>query len=88
MLGDRRARASFAGGGRGGAPVGARPATGDVRPGERVPRVVLTDAAGHVLGSLCVYGDEPRSWTDHDVDMMTALAEAVADELEDAADQR
>ena len=48
--------------------------------------VVLTDAAGHILGSLCVYGAEPRSWTDHDVDTLTALAEAVADELEDDAD--
>lgn len=48
--------------------------------------VVLTDAAGHILGSLCVYGGEPRRWTDADVDVLTALAEAVADELEDHAD--
>ena len=48
--------------------------------------VVLTDAAGHILGSLCVYGGEPRSWTDADIDTMTALAEAIADELEDNAE--
>lgn len=49
--------------------------------------VVLTDAAGHILGSLCVFGGEPRAWTDADVDMLTAVAEAVADELEDEADR-
>ena len=43
---------------------------------------VLTDAAGHVLGSLCVYGDEPRHWSDEDIDALTVLAEAVATELE------
>ena len=47
--------------------------------------VVLTDAPGNILGSLCVYGGEPRSWTDADVDVMTALAEAVAEQLEDDA---
>ncbi len=47
--------------------------------------VVLTDSPGHILGSLCVYGREPRTWTDQDVDTLTALGEAVADELEDAA---
>lgn len=47
--------------------------------------VVLTSAAGHVLGSLCVYGGDPRSWSDDDVHMLTAVAEAVADELEDNA---
>ncbi len=49
--------------------------------------VVLTDAAGHILGSLCVYSGEPRRWTDDDVDRLTAVAEAVADELEDQADR-
>lgn len=47
--------------------------------------VVLTDAPGNILGSLCVYGGEPRSWTDEEVDAMTALAEAVAEQLEDDA---
>ena len=47
--------------------------------------VVLTDSPGHILGSLCVYGSEPRRWTDQDVDVLTALGEAVADELEDTA---
>ena len=49
--------------------------------------VVLTDSPGRVLGSLCVYGGEPRSWSDADIDMLTAVAESVADELEDNADQ-
>jgi GAF domain-containing protein len=48
--------------------------------------VVLTDAAGNVLGSLCAYGDQPRTWDDDDCDTLTALAEVVAAELEDAAD--
>ena len=43
---------------------------------------VLTDAAGHVLGSLCVYGGEPRHWSDGDIDALTVLAEAVSTELE------
>jgi GAF domain-containing protein len=47
--------------------------------------VVLTDAPGHVLGSLCVYDPEPRSWSDVDVETLTAVAEAVADELEHEA---
>ena len=50
--------------------------------------VVLTDAAGHVLGSLCVYGSQPRRWRDEDCETLTAVAEAVAEELEDLADQR
>lgn len=48
--------------------------------------VVLTDSAGHVIGSLCAYGDQPRSWGDSDCETLTALGEAVADELEQLAD--
>ncbi len=44
--------------------------------------VVLTDAAGHVLGSVCVYGGTPRRWSDEDIDALNVLAEAVATELE------
>ena len=44
--------------------------------------VVLTDAAGHVLGSVCVYGGKPRHWSDEDINALTVLAEAVATELE------
>ena len=44
--------------------------------------VVLTDAAGHVLGSVCVYGGAPRHWSDEDINALTVLAEAVATELE------
>lgn len=47
--------------------------------------VVLTDSPGHILGSLCVYGGQPRTWSDADVEMLTALAEAVAEDLEDLA---
>jgi GAF domain-containing protein len=47
--------------------------------------VVLTDAPGNVLGSLCVYDGQPRPWTGADVDVLTAVAESVADELEDNA---
>jgi GAF domain-containing protein len=47
--------------------------------------VVLTDSAGHVLGSLCVFGDQPRTWEDADCDMLTALGETLADELEHVA---
>lgn len=48
--------------------------------------VVLTDAAGHVLGSLCVFGGEPRQWADRDCEILSSVADAVAEELEDAAD--
>jgi GAF domain-containing protein len=44
--------------------------------------VVLTDAAGHVLGSVCMYGGKPRHWSDEDINALTVLAEAVATELE------
>ena len=47
--------------------------------------VVLTDSPGNIIGSLCVYDAEPRTWDDRDVDVLTAVAEAIADELEDAA---
>lgn len=50
--------------------------------------VVLTDAPGNILGSLCVFGGEPREWTDAEVDVLTALAEAVADQLEDDAEHQ
>lgn len=47
--------------------------------------VILTDSPGHILGSLCVFDSAPRRWSHHDVEVLTAVAEAVADELEDAA---
>lgn len=47
--------------------------------------VILTDSPGHILGSLCVFGSQPRSWTDADVEALTAIAEAVADDMEDLA---
>ena len=43
--------------------------------------VILRDANKHVLGSLCVFDPEPRTWTDAQVDVLAILAESVADEL-------
>lgn len=48
--------------------------------------VVLTDAAGQVLGSLCVFGSEPRGWADSDCEILATVADAVAEELEHTAD--
>ena len=43
--------------------------------------VPLTDADGHVLGSLCAIDGEPRSWTDDDLEALTDLAAACSSEL-------
>jgi PAS domain-containing protein len=50
--------------------------------------VLLSDAAGYALGSLCVYDDVPHPWSDADVETLTALAEALSAELasDDAVD--
>lgn len=50
--------------------------------------VILTDAAGHVLGSLCVYDSQPRAWRDEHCEILTAVADAVADDLEDVVAER
>ncbi|MCW2501022.1 MAG: putative sensor protein [Frankiales bacterium] len=47
--------------------------------------VVLTDAAGQVLGSLCVYDPQPRAWSPEQVADLTAIGDAVSAELEQHA---
>ncbi len=42
----------------------------------------LTDRDGRIIGSLCVYGPEPREWPDSDVAILRQLASAVVTELE------
>ncbi len=37
---------------------------------------------GHVLGALCVYGSEPRAWSDDDVTTLRQLAGSAVTELE------
>jgi serine phosphatase RsbU (regulator of sigma subunit) len=41
----------------------------------------LTDADGHVLGSLCAIDHSPRHWTDADLVMLADLAAACSDSL-------
>ncbi len=41
----------------------------------------LTDVSGHVLGSLCAIGDEPRAWTHEQLDLLADLAAACSSEL-------
>ena len=43
--------------------------------------VVLRDARGHVLGSLCAYDTVPRAWTEQQVTVLTVLGESVVTEL-------
>ncbi|MFP5372495.1 MAG: PAS domain-containing protein, partial [Actinomycetes bacterium] len=42
----------------------------------------LTDRDGRIIGSLCVYGPEPREWPDSDIIILRQLAAAVVTELE------
>lgn len=44
--------------------------------------VLLRDRPGNVLGSLCVYGSEPREWLAGDVARLLSIAELVAEELD------
>ncbi|MBL7261055.1 GAF domain-containing SpoIIE family protein phosphatase [Paractinoplanes lichenicola] len=41
----------------------------------------LTDADGHVLGSLCAIDTEPRQWTPAELDLLADLAAACSDSL-------
>ncbi len=43
--------------------------------------VPLADQQGQVIGSLCVFDDQPRPWSDDDVAMLQVVARAVATEL-------
>ena len=45
----------------------------------------LIRASGQVVGALCVFGPEPREWSDDDVATLRQLAAAVMTELEFAA---
>ena len=47
--------------------------------------VPLLDTAGHVLGSLCVYGPEVRRWTSTDVHALQGLAATATAAIEAAA---
>jgi PAS domain S-box-containing protein len=42
-------------------------------------------AHGHVVGALCVYGPEPRTWSDDEVRLLEVLAAPVVAQLELAA---
>lgn len=44
--------------------------------------VPLVTRAGHALGALCVYGYEPRGWTEEEVAVLTELAESARIEIE------
>lgn len=44
--------------------------------------IPLVGTSGHVLGSLCVIDDRPRSWSDADMDAITDVAAAVMAEIE------
>ena len=46
---------------------------------------VPIEAAGALVGVLCVYDDEPFAWTEHDVDVLRQLSTTVAAELERGA---
>jgi GAF domain-containing protein len=46
---------------------------------------VPIEAAGALVGVLCVYDEQPYAWTEHDVDVLSELATTVAAELERGA---
>lgn len=41
----------------------------------------LTDAEGHVLGSLCAIDVSPRQWSERELDLLAGLAESCSSEL-------
>ncbi|HWS33156.1 MAG TPA: PAS domain S-box protein [Actinoplanes sp.] len=43
--------------------------------------VPVRSPSGHIVGTLCVYGTEPRSWQESDVATLTALATAAGSEV-------
>ncbi|GAA1647598.1 hypothetical protein GCM10009828_091020 [Actinoplanes couchii] len=43
--------------------------------------VPVRSPSGHVVGTLCVYGTEPRSWQESDLATLTALATAAGSEV-------
>jgi PAS domain S-box-containing protein len=44
--------------------------------------IPLTAHSGRVIGALCVFGPEPRAWSDADVTTLVELAESAVTELE------
>lgn len=75
----------------GGAPLAIDDARADARVSDLPPVTSGTVGAylgvpvvadGHTVGALCVFGPEPREWTDDHVAILTALAEAIAAELQ------
>ncbi len=42
----------------------------------------LTTADGHILGALCALGERPRDWARRDIDVITAMADAVKSEIQ------
>ena len=44
--------------------------------------VPLTGTGGRVIGALCVFGPDPRTWSDDDVATLRELADSVVTELE------
>ena len=48
----------------------------------------LIDGEGNALGSLCVIDDEPRTWTQDELALLSDLATTVVGELEERARQR
>ena len=46
---------------------------------------ILRDSAGQILGSLCAYDSQPRTWSDSDVRTLSLLADSVSAELAQTA---
>lgn len=44
--------------------------------------VPVTDGRGHILGSLCAIDFKPRQWGEHDIELLSALAEQFATEID------
>jgi signal transduction histidine kinase len=57
------------------------PAIDDLRV-EAYAGMPLCDSDGNVLGSFCVIDDQPRQWSDEELDLLRLLADAVAEEIE------
>ena len=44
--------------------------------------IPLSSASGRVIGALCVFGPDPRAWSDDDVATLRQLADSAVTELE------
>lgn len=54
-------------------------AVGGVRSYLGVP---LITSSGYALGTICVFGDDPRRWSDEDVEILSDLSRAAITEIE------